>query len=398
MKRFCLFVLIFLGVLLQLQGESFRFNFAEGQKYKMLTEVKEKVYVNDVLSHTALLLNKIAFEVLKVDKGAGLIRGVFQVSEMEGSTLYRLRDEEFLAEYWRSPLGEYKPSKREQLMPLTRNIPLFPEKEIEPGATWKAMGEEVHDFRPFGIDVPIHIPVEVNYVFVSVEKSEKGKIAKINLKYEFNYPLKDLLKIPGSHPVLVIGRVDQNYYWNLDRGHVEHYEDSFDVLYHFNDYRAYEFVGTSAGRLVEMQEMDKKKLAEEIQNTIDQQGLKDTSVKEEDTGVTITFENIQFLPESSVLVAEEKEKLNKISSILKKYPERDILISGHTARFGTEESSQLLSEERAKSVGEYLLSLGIRRPDQLIYRGFGSRKPLGDNSTEEGAQKNRRVEMTILEN
>ena len=88
----------------------------------------------------------------------------------------------------------------------------------------------------------------------------------------------------------------------------------------------------------------------------------------------------------------------QIAEILKAYPERDILITGHTARVGTEESSQILSEERAKAVADFLLSLNIRDETGIISRGFGSRKPVGDNSIEAGRRLNRRVEITILEN
>jgi outer membrane protein OmpA-like peptidoglycan-associated protein len=85
---------------------------------------------------------------------------------------------------------------------------------------------------------------------------------------------------------------------------------------------------------------------------------------------------------------------------LEKFPDRDIAIAGHTARASgyTEEDYQALSEKRANAVGDFLLALGARRPAQVTTRGMGARMPLGDNATEEGRRKNRRVEITILEN
>ena len=125
---------------------------------------------------------------------------------------------------------------------------------------------------------------------------------------------------------------------------------------------------------------------------------KDSSVKAEEKGVTLTLENIQFPLDSALLLDSEKQKLMGISEILKRYADRDILITGHTARVGTEESSQALSEQRAKAVGDYLISLGAVRETQIITRGMGSREPLADNATEAGRRLNRRVEITILEN
>ena len=80
------------------------------------------------------------------------------------------------------------------------------------------------------------------------------------------------------------------------------------------------------------------------------------------------------------------------------YPERDILITGYTALAGTEEGRQRLSEERAAAVGQYLLDLGARSRDHMVYRGMGAKDPIADNSTPEGMRKNRRVEITIMEN
>jgi outer membrane protein OmpA-like peptidoglycan-associated protein len=49
-------------------------------------------------------------------------------------------------------------------------------------------------------------------------------------------------------------------------------------------------------------------------------------------------------------------------------------------------------------VGEYLLSLGAKKATQMVYKGMGSREPIADNATEAGKSRNRRVEITILEN
>ena len=136
----------------------------------------------------------------------------------------------------------------------------------------------------------------------------------------------------------------------------------------------------------------------ELRADLADQGVADASVTAVDEGVTITLENVQFPPNSARLVPLERDKLRRIGEILARFPNRDVLITGHTARVGTEESSQVLSEERARAVGDYLLQLGGRTADSMAFRGLGSRRPLADNTTEAGRRRNRRVEITILEN
>jgi outer membrane protein OmpA-like peptidoglycan-associated protein len=112
----------------------------------------------------------------------------------------------------------------------------------------------------------------------------------------------------------------------------------------------------------------------------------------------VSLQNVQFLPDSAILQTSEKKKLDAIAEILKRYPDRDLLITGHTALAGTETGRQKLSEARAAAVGNYLLQNRVRQEDQIVIRGMGAREPIADNRSEEGMRQNRRVEITILEN
>jgi outer membrane protein OmpA-like peptidoglycan-associated protein len=117
-----------------------------------------------------------------------------------------------------------------------------------------------------------------------------------------------------------------------------------------------------------------------------------------DEGITISLENIQFQPDSAVLLAVEKEKLDKIGEILEGFADRDILVGGHTALAGSAAGRMKLSQERAGAVADYLISRGVRTASHVVVRGYGAERPVADNRTAEGMRRNRRVEITLLEN
>ena len=126
-------------------------------------------------------------------------------------------------------------------------------------------------------------------------------------------------------------------------------------------------------------------------------GLENVTVRNGDKGLTIALEDIKFQPDSAILMDSEKIKLQKIAEILETWPNNDILVSGHTALAGTERMRQLLSEERASAVAEFLIGLNVRDRFHIFTQGFGATKPIASNKNEAGKAKNRRVEITIMD-
>ena len=202
------------------------------------------------------------------------------------------------------------------------------------------------------------------------------------------------------YPVRIAGYSHQRYWWDLVNRRPVYYMEDFDFIFSFTTGDEVEYIGNADGQLVEAQPLDRGQVAGEIQKEIQKQGIPDVSVRPTDQGVTITLENVNFPPNSDDLLPLEQEKVQRIAEILKKYPDRDIAIIGHTARAPgyTEEDYQRLSNQRARAVANYLLSLGARTAEQITARGMGAQVPVGDNATEDGRRKNRRVEITILEN
>ncbi|MCB9360425.1 MAG: OmpA family protein [Flavobacteriales bacterium] len=110
----------------------------------------------------------------------------------------------------------------------------------------------------------------------------------------------------------------------------------------------------------------------------------------------IILENITFEFAKSVLQDSSFVELDRLVSELKEHTRYQITLSGYTDNIGKEEDNLKLSVERAKAVAEYLISQGIEEK-RVIYKGYGSLKPIADNEIEEGRKTNRRVEFIIKE-
>jgi outer membrane protein OmpA-like peptidoglycan-associated protein len=381
--------------------EPLRFRYEAGEKYRLLTEVEEKVYVDGELSHRAEILNKIAVETREVRDGAGLLACTFQTSEKAyGARRSYALAEDYESLFWRDARGLYDIEAR-YFMPVVRNVPVFPLQELKPGDTWTAPGEEAHDLRrSYGLPEPVHFPIQVQYTYRGAQEGEGKNLEVIDIRYSVFHRLQGGSGQRGAVPVKITGVSEQTYYWDSRRGQPDSYEERFDFIFHLANGQTVEYEGTARGRFLESPRMDKEKVASEIRKELERQSVPDTAVRAEERGVTLSLQNIQFLPNSAELTEGEKSKLRRIGEILTKYADRDLLVSGHTARVGgyTEQEHQSLSESRARAVADFLLGLGKVREEQVITRGFGYRQPLADNGTEEGRRVNRRVEITILEN
>ncbi len=397
-RKFVPTVLLIIFVVHPSFGEIFRFLYARGETYRILSIVKEDVYINGVFSHHAEILNRIAVEVVEANEGKGKLRCTFHTSE-ESRSSQRVFSwgRNYESEFWRDSQGRMT-IPDQYYMPIVRHVPFFPAKDLQVGDEWSSEGEEVHDLRDsFGLREPLRFPIYPRYVYRGERKWEDKDLKIIEISYtifhRFTPPIATRL-----YPSRVGGMSKQTLLWDPAEGRPYAYEEEFDFLFELSGGDRVEYRGKAEAKVVESSKMDKASIVQEITKDLRDMAVPNTAVRGDALGVTLTIENIQFLPDSAVLVPEEKEKLKRIAEILKKYPDRDILITGHTALAGTAMGRKQLSEERAMAVGEFLLSLGVRNREQIITRGMGAEVPVADNTTEEGRRKNRRVEITILEN
>lgn len=114
-------------------------------------------------------------------------------------------------------------------------------------------------------------------------------------------------------------------------------------------------------------------------------------------GEIVILKNIFFDFDKYEIKQESFIELNKLLDLLKKNAKLKIEIRGHTDNFGTDAYNQVLSENRAKAVYEFLTNKGIDAT-RLSYKGYGESQPVESNATAKGRAINRRIEFKVLEN
>lgn len=122
---------------------------------------------------------------------------------------------------------------------------------------------------------------------------------------------------------------------------------------------------------------------------------KDILLKPIKAEAVIRLNNIFFETAKAVLLPTSENELDGLIRILNENPGMKIEIRGHTDNVGSDALNQTLSENRAKSVVDYLVSKGINQT-RLIHKGYGKTSPETSNDTEEGRALNRRVEFKVI--
>ena len=119
-------------------------------------------------------------------------------------------------------------------------------------------------------------------------------------------------------------------------------------------------------------------------------------LKEEQAILKKAFDNLEFNNGKDIIRFESYASLDDLGKLMVKKPTWRIKLSGHTDNAGNPKANLLLSQKRAQAVKNFLIDRGIK-DDRIIVEYFGQTKPVADNKTEAGRQKNRRVEMLIIE-
>ncbi len=140
--------------------------------------------------------------------------------------------------------------------------------------------------------------------------------------------------------------------------------------------------------------------------TMDKQ-IKELKEKTEGTGVDVTTtddgkailvnlpDGVTFDVASYTLKPEFRATLNQVAQSMNEYPNSLIDVYGHTDSTGSDAYNQTLSENRARTVANYLISQGVSAA-RVRSQGFGETMPVASNDTAEGRTRNRRVEIKIV--
>jgi outer membrane protein OmpA-like peptidoglycan-associated protein/tetratricopeptide (TPR) repeat protein len=207
-------------------------------------------------------------------------------------------------------------------------------------------------------------PEAITYLKGIIKDSETGEFISANFEL-YNIETGELIKTSYSNQkngeFFILIPSDANYLINVEKENYIFYSDNFSV---------------------------KNESGEKIfEKTIELQKIK--------TGNKVILKNIFFETNSYKLKDESKLELQKLLSFMKKYPNTKIEIEGHTDNVGEENTNQTLSENRAKSVIQFLVDNGISK-ERLSANGYGEKMPIADNNTEEGRAINRRTEFKII--
>jgi len=108
----------------------------------------------------------------------------------------------------------------------------------------------------------------------------------------------------------------------------------------------------------------------------------------------VMYSDVLFRTDSADINRSFYNSLSSVALVLKKYNDTNVVVSGFTDSTGSAPHNQILSEERAKSVANFLVSQGVSQ-NRLFSQGFGMRNPVASNSTVAGRAQNRRVVIVL---
>jgi len=149
--------------------------------------------------------------------------------------------------------------------------------------------------------------------------------------------------------------------------------------------------GVAGGYIGDRMDRQAERIEEEIP------GAEVTRVGE---GINVIFNEdagVYFDTNKSNVKGTSAATLDRLVAIFKEYPDSNVLVEGHTDSGGSDEYNLKLSQQRAESVTNYLITKGLDS-SRFTTKWYGESQPIADNTTAEGKIKNRRVELAIVAN
>jgi outer membrane protein OmpA-like peptidoglycan-associated protein len=361
------------------------------ERLEIVRTARVRFLVNDKLQKIYDERNIIDLTCYERKSDSSSVKGLFSVYQRNaGHEVFQLQ-KQYPAEFIINGLGRYAvPIK--MYVPNLRHIPTFEGKEILKGDSWTAEAELLlHDFS-----VPFKLIFPVEYRLADIREKDDGEVAVIKFRFLIDYSLAGG-KYPADFPAKIEGSDEGDIYWDVLQNRPVSMNEKYRVAFFFpagnSKIDKLEFqmhfetrMSMYAPVTPEEKEQARRELKKEVPDGVE--------VDIEKRGIVLRLGDVLFDFDSSVMRSQSKEKLDIIINALRqKYPDREIIVEGHTDNIGEKEYNERLSKDRARTVAEYLKSK--MKTDKLSYRGFGAGSPIADNASRAGRQKNRRVEIII---
>lgn len=373
------------------QARLLRFIHREGEVLHADALVNETILLNGRLSHRARIEELSVSTVDGVDdRGTARLDSRFRTLEearTAGGSLQWISEEQVSLERESSGLMIVP---EDAVFPVVRSVPRFPDRPVAPGDSWSLPAREVHVFRmrdglhgPYGGDLQVH------YRYLERLPTDRDGTARIALEYNVYLPVRS----PSEPVYLITGRSQQEILWDIERGRPVRKKEEFEFLMMDSEGNTREFLGDTVTHYRYTMKLDREEESRALNE--DLSALPGLSVEAVDQGILFTLSEdvgaVFFQPESALITDDQKILLEGLARSLEHYVDRDLLITGHTADYGSAAGRERLSLERAAAVAGELFPRGRPGPGRLFLRGAGSSAPTGSD------RENRRVEILILD-
>lgn len=394
--KFILILTIFIFNISYTQTISHKFfwNLKVGERIESVKTADVEYYENGLLKKTYKERNIVDLTVIAIaPKGGYRVSGVFKIFRLyDGNSVFHL-EEEYSSDFIIHTNGKFEVPYN-YFMPNVRHIPTFPDKEISLTHSWNSEAMEIVKVN----NAPnLAMALSADYLFANIETNENNDPLAV-IQYHIMTD-KDLLQAGLSrngYPERIYGFNYGTFLWDMNKNipvsQTERYQILFgygknlsylSLQYKMNIISTYKIYSTITE---EENELNRKKLEDNLND--------DVVVDTVPEGLVIRLGEILFDTDSYTLKEDAKDTVDNIINAIKQtYPDREIIVEGHTDNTGEANYNQALSEKRAKIVADYILPK--LEHDKLSYRGFGDKEPIASNDNPDGRQKNRRVDIII---
>lgn len=340
--------------------------------------------------------NKIVLKVTGREGDAAQLEGTFTTyTRMPARTgVYRF-DRRYFSRFKIHADGRYQ-VPAQYVMPNLRDLPTFPEHRPAKGEIWKKPAVETMHVG----STKIYMPTKVTYQYTGIQPlpAESGPAASEPAlpRIQYVYTINKRVTQAGA-PIRHITGFSSDALWFNEELGIPRF-DSNRLAYTFTMFDGskvnYRFRILSWYRKQQsIKPAEKTKLVEEVQKDLEKKP--EVSVKKEKDGIRLTLNSVLFGFDSARLTDDAKRSISEIATVLRKHPNREIRISGHTDNRGSRNYNRKLSTARARSVLQELKEQGIEA-GRMSFKGYGESKPVESNQTEAGRARNRRVEILIV--